>query len=170
VEPTITLETLGLLHDAGYWRQDANVLTFIFENYVNLGLNHNEFGSEEFWLRLYEGDEARLLQCGGGVNLQDYYRLGEVYNIHVRRFNKEAQAWDLEFVRFDGRAEPRRFFIRILEHAFRRLLTNCTPEDRVGMEIRHPSLHKRVIVPFKQAQHMTHNYVLSIIVNNFQVF
>jgi len=65
-EPNITLENLRLHHDAGYWRNNPAGLSFIFEHYVALGLNQTQFGSPDFRLALFEGDESGLNQQGGG--------------------------------------------------------------------------------------------------------
>jgi len=95
-EPDITLDSLRLLHESGCWRNNPTILSFIHENYVRLGLQRSEFGSEAFWLALFDVDEDGLNQCGHGRNIADYLGLSEMYHTRVCRFNTEARAYDLE--------------------------------------------------------------------------
>lgn len=175
-EANITLETVTLLHDAGYWRNNTDVLGIIFEYYVRLDIRRGQSGSEEFWLNLLEGDETALMQWGGhdvnamepvnvgrGANAQDFKRLGELYHQHVIRFNVDAIAHDVEFLRYGDEFDGRHILTCVLQDVIRRIVVGCNPDDMVDMEIRHPSLQKRIIVPFVRAQFMTAEYVMGIL-------
>jgi len=161
--PNRSMEALCLLHDAGYWRGDPLLLTFLFERFVELGLRRVDFGSEEFWVAVFEGGERGLNQIGGGVPIGNFYRLGEVYHTRVKRFNAEARAFDVEFLHFNENTDARRLFTRVLDDVIDRLSVGVSPDSGIGLEIRHPSLQKRILVPFYRADMMNSERVLSVI-------
>lgn len=114
IEPNVSLENLWLLNDSGYWRNDKFVLSFIFEHYVKINVLRNKFGSNNFWLELFDGDQNGLMQFGADPNIRELYRMGEMYHTHVWRFNNEARAYDLEFLNFDAQnRRPWTFYQRL---------------------------------------------------------
>jgi len=73
----------------------------------------------------------------------------------------EAVTFNIQFRRVQG--INRNNIRQILDNILRQQLANLHTEDRVGVEINHPSLDKRVLVPFTEAGTLSAEKILSVI-------
>lgn len=79
---------------------------------------------------------------------------------HVRRFNAESIGYKVHFRHTN---EINGVQLRqILNHLLNNILVNCNNQDRIGIEINHRSLDKRVLVPFTDRESVNADRILAV--------
>ena len=93
----------------------------------------------------------------------DYYEISDPINTYVKRYGIHGKAYTLRFKNFHRMQDAS----RVLLEAFRRMLQlasrNWNPSDRIGLQIRHPSFHKRAYnVPFVKLTELTPDRIFAL--------
>lgn len=95
--------------------------------------------------------------------IKEYYTIGVEDILRVKRFNTQATSYNVNFQNVDKVEDWFSFFPDLFDDLITRTTTGCTEQDRVGLEIKHPSLDQSVLVPFTAHKDLNADKVLSII-------
>lgn len=95
--------------------------------------------------------------------IADYYTL-DVENVQrVKRFNTEATGYNVHFKNINKVEDWFNFFPDLFDDLIARTTSGCMENDRVGIEINHPSLDTPVLVPFMPHSELNSDKVLSVV-------
>jgi hypothetical protein len=155
-----TIEDLNALAESDAWVGNADLVSDIYEAYVQYTTNvapYRHFGSELFWgAVLGEDFLADVLRPQQGGHVGSNYTIADGGTIDVKRFKTKGQTLKLQFDGHSNKDTVSKAISESIQRAFQN-------DGRVGVEIQHSALEKPILIPFTNKAKLDAFTILNVI-------
>ena len=87
--------------------------------------------------------------------LDGHITISAEFDQYVRRFNTTGRAYSIHFQNIETVADMHQFLLELFRYLLTELMGEYEPNDRFGLQVTHPGLDTRILIPFRL--HDMHN-------------